>query len=480
MFDPVQNAYDVPPERGVYCNRTLNLRSIQAIGYDMDYTLIHYNMAEWEARAFEHTRRRLADRGWPVDQLDFEPNQVMRGLAVDRERGNIVKANRFGYIKQAAHGTEMLEFGKMRDIYARTLVDHREERWYFLNTLFSISAASMYRQLVDLLDAGDLPTAIGYDDLWEAVQEALDAAHLEGMLKEEIMDEPERFVELDPEMPLTLRDQKEAGNKLLLITNSGWKYTRFMMSYAFDRFLPDGETWRELFDIAVVAAGKPDFFLTDKPIFKLANEEGLVEPVVGAIPEDGIYLGGNASLLEEYLGISGDRILFVGDHLISDVNISKDVSRWRTALILRELEGELTAIQASKERQEDIQRLMDQKVALEREISKLRLKRQRLEADYGPDEPEDDDYYRREIDERRDELRDIDDQIGPLVAHDGEEFNPQWGYLMRAGNDKSYLTRQVERYADLYTSRVSNFLEYTPHVYFRAPRTGMPHDQGEG
>lgn len=32
-----------PPERGIFCNRTLNMRSIRAIGYDMDYTLIHYH-----------------------------------------------------------------------------------------------------------------------------------------------------------------------------------------------------------------------------------------------------------------------------------------------------------------------------------------------------------------------------------------------------------------------------------------------------
>lgn len=30
--------------RGIFCSRTLNLRSISAIGYDMDYTLMHYNV----------------------------------------------------------------------------------------------------------------------------------------------------------------------------------------------------------------------------------------------------------------------------------------------------------------------------------------------------------------------------------------------------------------------------------------------------
>ena len=38
---------------------TLNLRSIGAIGYDMDYTLVHYHVREWESRAYEWTRQNL-------------------------------------------------------------------------------------------------------------------------------------------------------------------------------------------------------------------------------------------------------------------------------------------------------------------------------------------------------------------------------------------------------------------------------------
>jgi hypothetical protein len=54
--------------------------------------------------------------------------------------------------------------------------------------------------------------------------------------------------------------------------------------------------------------------------------------------------------------------------------------------------------------------------------------------------------------------------------------NARWGLLTRAGNDKSHLTRQIERYADIYTSRVSNFLHATPYAYFRSPRGSLPHD----
>ena len=47
---------------------------------------------------------------------------------------------------------------------------------------------------------------------------------------------------------------------------------------------------------------------------------------------------------------------------------------------------------------------------------------------------------------------------------------------MRAGNDKSHLARQVERYADIYMSRVANFLDVTPYGYLRSMRGSLPHD----
>ena len=51
----------------------------------------------------------------------------------------------------------------------------------------------------------------------------------------------------------------------------------------------------------------------------------------------------------------------------------------------------------------------------------------------------------------------LDDRIAPLARESGGLRNATWGPLMRAGNDKSLFARQVEHYADVYMSRVSNF-----------------------
>ena len=478
--DPTEREAIVPglpdSHRGVFCNRTLNLRSIAAIGYDMDYTLVHYHVAEWERRAYEHIRQKLVDQGWAIADLEFDPSAVVRGLIIDKQLGNFVKANRFGYVKQARHGTGPIDFAVQRKLYSRTMIDLSEERWVFLNTLFSLSAACLYSQLVDLLDEGALPIVLSYEDLYEILQTSLDATHMEGLLKQEIMADPDRFVDLDPEMPLTLLDQHNAGKKLLLITNSEWEYSRAMMEYAFNRFLPDGMAWEDVFDIIIVSARKPEFFSAQNPFFRVVDEAGLLKPVIGGPGPGGVFLGGNATAVERHLGVSGDQILYVGDHMFSDVKVTKSLLRWRTALVVRELEDDVAANVAFGARQERLTDLMKKKERLEVEQSQMRLMLQRERRRYGPKPTASVKQIESHAARLRDELVALDSEIAPLAGAAGTVSTGLWGPLMRAGNDKSHMARQVERHADIYTSRVSNLMHYTPFAYFRSPRGTLPHD----
>jgi HAD superfamily 5'-nucleotidase-like hydrolase len=470
--DPVSRP---PRARGIFCSRTLNLRAIRAIGYDMDYTLVHYHVEEWERRAYEHLRRKFTDLGWPVADLEFDPALIVRGLVIDTELGNVIKANRFGYVKRAYHGTRHLDFEEQRRAYARTIVDLADPRFVFLNTLFALSEGCMYAQLVDRLDRRELPEILGYADLYARTRRLIDEAHVEGVLKGEILADPARFVKLDPETPLALLDQQRAGKKLLLITNSEWPYTRTLMEYAFDRYLPTGTSWRDLFEVVIVQARKPEFFGSRSPVFEIVSEEGLLRPALGLTP-GGAFVGGNAGLVEHHLGVGGDQILYVGDHLFADVHVSKNVLRWRTALVLRELEADLVAEDAFDAERSRLQQLMAEKEDLEYAVCQARLELQRTRERYGPRASRSPAELEAELGTLRARLAALDEAIGPLAARAAEVSNPKWGPLMRAGNDKSYLARQVERYADVYLSRVSNFLAHTPFAYLRSPRGTLPHD----
>jgi HAD superfamily 5'-nucleotidase-like hydrolase len=462
--------------RGIFCNRTLNLGSIDAIGYDMDYTLIHYRMEAWERRAYEYIQEGLGGRGWPVADLSFDPGLAVRGLIIDEELGNVVKANRFGYVKQAYHGTRPLNYDEQRVAYARTIVDLRERRWTFLNTLFSISEACMFMQLVDRLDRGELPVATGYADLYRHIRRALDEAHAEGQLKAEIIADPARFVDLDPDLPPALLDQKRAGKSVLLITNSEWSYAAPMLAFSFDRYLPPGMTWRDLFDLAFFGARKPQFFQGDQPAYDIVDESGLLREHRGPVQRGGLYVGGSAALVERSLGLAGGQLLYVGDHIFVDVNVAKSVLRWRTALILREIEDEVAALDAFQAHQAELTRLMDEKARLEAEEAALRLDLLRTRNAYGERSGRGAKAIAAALSETDARLRELDARIAPLARESGALNSARWGLLMRAGNDKSHFARQVERYADIYTSRVSNFLHHTPFAFLRAPGGSLPHD----
>lgn len=440
------------------------MRSIKAIGYDLDYTLVHYNTDEWEKAAYQFARDTLAERGWPVSALVFDPTRVIQGLTIDLELGNLVKATRFGYVIRASHGTRFLEFGQMRGSYSGTMVDLAADRWVFLNTLFSLSEASLFSQLVDLADAGAIPEPVGYEDLYRIVGAALDEAHRGGRLKAGILSDPERFIEPDPAVGRTLLDQKGAGKRLLLITNSDWAYASEILRLAVDPYL-EGQTWRDVFDCAVVSADKPRFFSENRPLYEVVDgDAGLLRSHRGDLAPDAVYSGGSAVHVEASLGMSGDEILYVGDHLFGDVHVSKASLRWRTALVLRELEPELEALRNFGPNEKQLVSLMRQKEKLEARVAKERLSMQRSGNRSG------------RLDGLLRDIAALDEQIAPFAIASGELSNEHWGLLMRAGVDKSLFARQVERHADIYMSRVSNLMSVTPHGMLRAAWVPLPHD----
>jgi hypothetical protein len=121
--------------------------------------------------------------------------------------------------------------------------------------------------------------------------------------------------------------------------------------------------------------------------------------------------------------------------------------------------------------------------------SQIRRWLQRASVEATP--PPDLQFRQREAHERLRVLRtrqiEFDRAITPLAQQAGELGNRRWGPLMHAGNNKSRLARQIERYADVYTSRVSNLRHVTPFGYLRLPGApcrmtstfeGLPRDCG--
>src|SRR4029077_16759701 len=83
---------------------------------------------------------------------------------------------------------------------------------------------------------------------------------------------------------------------------------------------------------------------------------------------------------------------------------------------------------------------------------------------------------KRAVERTRGQLRHVDAEAHAIEREIAQRFHPYWGSLLKEANETSSFGDQVEEYACLYTSRVSNLLAYSPLQYFRSPRDLLPHE----
>jgi hypothetical protein len=70
LFDKLLEDIDIT--RNVFCNVELNCTNIEAIGFDMDFTLAQYNQ-EFDLLAFEGAKQKLVENlNYPEEVLNFE------------------------------------------------------------------------------------------------------------------------------------------------------------------------------------------------------------------------------------------------------------------------------------------------------------------------------------------------------------------------------------------------------------------------
>src|SRR5438128_12657955 len=101
----------VPRTERVFVNRNLRYSILSAIGFDLDHTLAHYDPLPVEKLAFDTTKEKLVTgRGYPeaIRNLRYDPSYVIRGLVVDRDRGNVLKMDYFNFVTRAFHGRQRL------------------------------------------------------------------------------------------------------------------------------------------------------------------------------------------------------------------------------------------------------------------------------------------------------------------------------------------------------------------------------------
>lgn len=453
----------------IHVNRILNLKKIKAIGFDMDYTLVRYNAEAFEKethKAVLDKLVRILDYPKEIQNLDFDYNSVIQGLVLDRKRGNLLKVSRFGKVKSATHGTLPMPFKIQQNIYSNSVIDLNDPNIQSLDTAFSISHGVLFGQLVDMKDQGlNLPN---YADLSEDIKSMIDYAHSDGTLKGMVRKNLKKYIVKDPEVAKMLERYKRYGKKLMVITNSDYNYTDLLLSYTIDPYLEDHKTWRDLFDLTVTLSCKPGFFTAKNAFLKIDPKTELMSNHFGTVTE-GLFQGGSAGKLQNDLGLDGDEILYLGDHIYGDVVTIKKTFNWRTALVLEPLIEEIDALTKSLPTQKTIDKLMLEKEDLETRINTLDLKKH----EDGEKVP------KEELSSLFSQMDKINAKISTHLEEYQKHFNRHWGAMMRAGQEESRFADQVEKYACIYMSKVSDLINYSPRTYFRPHKRVLPHESFE-
>ena len=369
-----RSLYKLQHDKRVWVNRTLRMDQIEWVGFDMDYTLAIYKQVEIDRLSIQATVKKLVDRGYPPElaEVQYAYEFPVRGLLIDKRFGHMLKMDRYKYVGKGYHGMRELSREERRNLYHARKVRPVAPRYHWIDTLYALPEAALYAGAVDLLDRYGTP--VDYAQLFQDIRECIDEAHRDGAIVDVIQHDLPRFVLKDNDLAPTLHKLRSAGKKLFLLTNSRWGYSDAMMHYLLDGMMSEYPSWRNYFDVVVVAATKPAFFQERRPFLERVGDT--THPVT-RLERGHIYEGGNLRDFERMIHSGGDSVLYVGDHIYGDILRSKKESAWRTAMIVQEMAGESVAMEKTRGDLAQLDTMARQRDRLEDE---LRFRQARLKA----------------------------------------------------------------------------------------------------
>ncbi len=455
-------------EQKVFANRTLNLRKIKYIGFDMDHTLVRYKAVNFEKLTHQVALKKLiANYGYPkqIHSLPFDYERVIRGLVLDLKNGNLLKLNQFAGIRTSYHGQKKIDYNLQKRFYKSTYIDLADTDYAAIDTAFSVAAAHLFAQLVDLKEGECRDTLPSFKEMNNDIITCIDEAHSDGTLKDEVKNNLDHYIIREPEVAAGIERLKKHGKKVFVLTNSYFPYTKLLLDYTINPFLTKHKSWLDLFEIVITGSQKPRFFQDDLPFLRIDPKTGLMTNESKDLTH-GVFQGGNAQTFTGQLGLSGEDILYIGDHIYGDVVRLKKDCNWRTGLVIEELDQEIETLKKAQPIDKEISNLMKEKEPLEREVLKIITKQKETGGEI------DDERFQ----ELQSQISDVDSKISENIIKHQSMFNPHWGEVMRIGNEESYFAGQVLRYACIYMPTLADFLKISPRSYLRGPRNTLPHE----
>lgn len=446
---------------GIYVNNQVELKSCEIFGFDYDYTLAEYKVTT-QKFIFDCAKNILADKyGFPerVKTLEFDPEFIIRGLFYDPKRCVMMKLDSYSVIdaKAVYRGLERVSESELENIYeTRRMGIHRVDKHfstsgnYFYQVLdeFSIPEAYLFSSIRQMFTDDGLR----FDPIltYRGIRQAIGDVHIQQHLYQEIIQNLDKYL--------------EKGSMTSVVSHLSNSKTLFIISNSPFWFIDAGmrhlvsDDWRDAFDVVITEARKPSFFLEQKPFLELRDagrrtKTGEIKfekrenwNKATKLEKGKIYYEGSLSEFGQLTGWNQKSVLYFGDQVNADLAEPSLRFGWRTAAIVPELAKEIETYNSS-----EFIELVHRLNVIESEYDQF--------ADHGKDYA----HICAALLEDRQQIK------RSLKA----AFKSPFGSIFRCDLTKSHYARQCERYAELYTSSISNLSNTCLERTFYPPRVTL-------
>jgi len=453
----------------IFVNNAVDLSSTKVFGFDYDYTLAEYTPSTLNF-IFEKAKYYLVEKhGYPPEILGipYDPDFIIRGLFFDPKRGVMMKLDGYSVIDANAvfKGLERVSEMELKQIYStRRMGAHRinphftgtgKHGFYQVLDEFSIPEAYLFSAMIQYFTEAELR----YDPLlmFRSIRSAIGDVHISQSLYKEVRDNKELYLGKQDSMQSVI-SYLSKHKKLFIISNSPFWFINMGMRHL---VAPD---WRDAFEVVICEAGKPSFFLDqNRPFLEMkqidnterGNNQRYAKKAnwqkVDKLEKGKVYYEGSLAEFGRLTDWDQKSVLYFGDQLNADLAEPSLRFGWRTAAVIPELEAEMD-IYDSPEFRQKVRKLQE----IEHEYDQLAT------------------FCKSQKDQDR--CLDLLRQRSVIKRALKAAFKSPFGSTFRTDLTRSHYAREVERFAELYTSSVRNFDGICLERKYFPPRTTLVYD----
>ena len=214
-MSPMINSHD-----SIYANTYVDLGAVDTVGFDYDYTLVHYT-EELLTLLYEMALNRLVnDRHYPLEMLtcglEYDSCFSIRGLAVDKETGWICHLSYTHKVAVAWEGREQVSTSRIfKEYRGKRGLNPRERRARLkpLNDLFSMAECCLMADTIQFFKDRDIdfcPSNVVTDILG-----AIRDTHISGDFHRIVAGNPKKYFDPTPHLKDVLLNLKDSGKRLI-------------------------------------------------------------------------------------------------------------------------------------------------------------------------------------------------------------------------------------------------------------------------